>query len=103
MSKKRKHNWTRMGVQRAHIALGRVDAPDLAVSSCKLDASADRRWFLDHPRETERERPPTLLERAALGLPDGTIVTVKKLKGGEQMRIFSWPQPLAALPDSKRA
>jgi hypothetical protein len=101
MSEKRKLDRKSACVRRAHLAFGRVADPELAALSCELDAAEDRRWFQSHAGQAERVRPPSLTERAAFDLPDGTVVVVKKLKSGAQMRTFGWPQPLSALPGRK--
>ena len=98
MAKRNKKRERVAEVRRAHLAFGRVADPELAALSCEMDAAEDRRWFLAHPGQTERVRPPSLTERVAFDLPDGTVVIVKKLKSGAQMRTFGWPQQLSALP-----
>ena len=57
-----------------HIQMGNppVDV-DAARESCRIDAAADREWFRQHPNETRRVRPSSVLELKATGAPIGTV------------------------------
>jgi len=93
MSKRRKRKKRNEKKCRGHICLGGpVKDREIARLSCQYDAAADRKWFLDHPGESERTRPATLLEIAAFDLDPGTSVVVKRLSDGSQMRTFFFPQ-----------
>jgi hypothetical protein len=88
---RRKTERTRL--RRGHVALGPVADPELAGSSCALDAAEDARWFRAHPGLRERLRPPSPLERAAFALPPGARVAVLRLSDGSQARAFLLPDP----------
>jgi hypothetical protein len=57
----------------------RVVDPELAELSARADLAGDRDWFLARPGAAVRRRPATVLERAAYGLPDGTVVTLRRI------------------------
>ena len=78
-----------------HIQMGNppVDA-DAARESCLIDAAADREWFRQHPHETRRVRPSSVLELKATGAPIGTVTVVRRGPCGEQARMFIHPDDL---------
>jgi hypothetical protein len=76
---------------RGHVFLGPVDDPGMARASCEVDAASDRLWFRQNPGAKVRERPASALELAALGLPPGTTVRVRRRPDGSQVREFFDP------------
>lgn len=60
--------------------------------SKEVDAVADRKWFLRHPRATYRDRPPSALETAARALPPGSTVRAARLPDGTQFRVYCVPE-----------
>ena len=88
MGTRKRHDSTR---RRGHIVAGPVKDAELAAMSCSTDAAADREWFRRHRGITERTRPATFVELAALGLPPGAMVVVTRHRGGVQSRAFFLP------------
>lgn len=94
MSKHAQHRHIHVGND-LHIQMGNppVDA-DAARESCLIDAAADREWFRQHPHETRRVRPSSVLELKATGAPIGTVTVVRRGPCGEQARMFFPPDEL---------
>jgi hypothetical protein len=65
---------------------------ELLFASQQTDVLTDRDWFLAHPGVTERDRPASLLERAAQWLPPEARVLVFLLEDGRQGRVFYLPE-----------
>lgn len=59
----------------------RVVDPRAAQLSAIFDAARDRAWFKWHPEAPYRDRAASTLEMAAFGLPQSTIVVVRRHEG----------------------
>lgn len=67
------------------------DAEAAAISN-EVDVPADRKWLHENPHATFRERPASIWELRASGLPPGTVARVSFQADGGLRREFGPPR-----------